>query len=492
MSEFDLYKDIATRTGGDIYVGVVGPVRSGKSTFIKRFMDTVVLENIPDDNARKRANDELPQSADGKSIMTTQPKFVPNEAVRVNIAENIAVNMRMIDCVGYIVEGALGAEEDGKERLVRTPWSDEEMPFKQAAEMGTEKVIKEHSTIGLLVTTDGSICGIPRENYVTAEERVVSELKELKKPFAIILNSATPQSENCIKLKDELSEKYETPVIIKDALNMSKEDIADIMSEVLLEFPLKLVDVIAPKWIQALSADTGIVKELMDILKSVSSEMVKMRDFEKIKAAFDGASYLDIPDSVTVDAGRGRIEVAAKVKPELFLKVLSEECGHDIADDFTLMAYVRFLKNAENEYGKLKNALEQVYATGYGVVTPRRSEMLLEEPEIVKLGGQFGIRLRASAPSLHLIKVDVETEVNPTVGTEQQSGELVEALLDKFGDDKSGIWDTDIFGKSLSELMNDGLSGKLNAMPEEAKTKMRKTITKIVNEGKGGVLCILL
>lgn len=490
--QFDLYKDIATRTGGDIYVGVVGPVRSGKSTFIRRFMDTLVLDNIRDKNSRKRAEDELPQSADGKSIMTTQPKFVPNEAVKVSFADNIAVNMRMIDCVGYIVEGALGAEEGGKDRLVRTPWSDDEIPFKEAAEIGTEKVIKEHSTIGVLVTTDGSITEITRDKYVAAEERVVKELKSLGKPFVIVLNTTSPEKPENKKLQEELSAKYDAPVLVKDALNMSAEDISEIMQAVLLEFPLKLVDVTAPKWIQALSSENGIVKELIKVLREVTADMVKMRDFDKLKAAFAGAEYLDIPDNVIVDAGKGRIEVQIKIKPDLFLKVLSEECGHDISDDFMLMSYIRFLKCAETEYGKLKNALEQVYATGYGVVTPTRTDMLLEEPEPIKQGGQYGIKLKASAPSLHLIRVDVESEVCPIVGTEQQSGELVQSLMDKFGDDKSGIWDTNIFGKSLHELMNDGLTGKLNAMPEEAKIKMRKTITKIVNEGKGGVLCILL
>lgn len=492
MSEFDLYKDIATRTNGDIYVGVVGPVRSGKSTFIKRFMDTLVLDNIADKNAKKRAEDELPQSADGKSIMTTQPKFVPNEAVKVSFSDSLAVNMRMIDCVGYIVDGAVGATEEGRERMVRTPWSDEEMPFAKAAEIGTEKVIREHSTIGILVTTDGSITELPRESYVKAEERVVGELKQLGKPFAIVLNTKAPESGENEKLKDALKEKYGVPVLVKDALNMSAEDISEIMEAVLLEFPLKLIDTDAPKWIQALSPENGIIRELTGILKAISGEMLKMRDYDKLKEAFGGAEFLESPENITVDAGKGRIVVEIKVKPELFFKVLSMECGHDIGDDFMLMAYIRFLKRAETEYGKLKYALEQVYATGYGVVTPSREDMVLEEPVMVKQGGQYGIKLRASAPSLHLIKVDVESEVSPIVGNEQQSGDLVKSMMDMFGEDKSGIWETNIFGKSLNELMNDGLSGKVNAMPEEAKIKMRKTITKIVNEGKGGVLCILL
>lgn len=490
--QFDLYNDIATRTNGDIYVGVVGPVRSGKSTFIKRFMDALVIGNIPDKNARQRAQDELPQSGDGKSIMTTQPNFVPAEAVKVTLSENLKVNMRMIDCVGYLVDGAIGAEENGRERLVRTPWSDEEIPFRKAAETGTEKVIREHSTIGVLVTTDGTITDIPRDNYVSAEERVVAEMKALMKPFVIVLNTALPDSTATESLRRELEKKYDAPVISKDVLNMSESDVSEIMSAVLLEFPLKLIDVTAPRWLQALSRDNGIIKELIDILRKAGAEAFKMRDFAKLKEAFDGAEFFDVPDELNVDAGKGRIEIVLKIKPELFFKVLSMECGHDIEDDFRLMGYIRFLKKAETEYSKMKNALEAVYETGYGIVSPSADEMTVEEPEMFRQGGQYGIRIRATAPSLHIVKVDVGTEVSPVIGSEQQSGEYIETLLGKYENDKEGLLSTNIFGKTLSELMADGLHGKGESMPEEAKVKMRRTITKIVNEGKGGVLCILL
>lgn len=490
--QFDLYNDIATRTGGDIYVGVVGPVRSGKSTFIKRFMDALVIDAIKDKNARKRAVDELPQSGDGKSIMTTQPNFVPSEAVSVTVSDNLNVNIRMIDCVGYVVEGALGAEENGKERLVRTPWTDDEIPFAKAAEIGTEKVIKEHSTIGVVVTTDGTITDIPRDNYVPAEERVVAEMKEIGKPFVILINSAMPESSETARLKAELEKKYDAPVVVKDALNMSEDDVSEIMGAVLSEFPIKLIDVNAPRWIQALSRDNGIVKELVDILKNVGSEMFRMRDVDKIKAAFADSQYFEIGDGASVDAGRGRIELNLKIKPELFFKVLSDECGHEIPDDFTLMSYVRFLKKAETEYSKLKNALDEVYETGYGVVSPTNDDIVVEEPEMFKQGGQYGIKIKASAPSLHLIKVDVRTEVSPIIGTEQQSGRFIDDMLDKYENDRAALLSTNVFGRTLNDLMADGLSVKINEMPDEAKTKMRRTITKIVNEGKGGVLCILL
>lgn len=354
------------------------------------------------------------------------------------------------------------------------------------------KVIKEHSTIGVVVTTDGTITDIPRDNYVPAEERVVAEMKEIGKPFVILINSAMPESSETARLKAELEKKYDAPVVVKDSLNMSEDDVSEIMGAVLSEFPIKLIDVNAPRWIQALSRDNGIVKELVDILKNVGSEMFRMRDVDKIKAAFADSQYFEIGDGASVDAGRGRIELNLKIKPELFFKVLSDECGHEIPDDFTLMSYVRFLKKAETEYSKLKNALDEVYETGYGVVSPTNDDIVVEEPEMFKQGGQYGIKIKASAPSLHLIKVDVRTEVSPIIGTEQQSGRFIDDMLDKYENDRAALLSTNVFGRTLNDMMADGLSVKINEMPDEAKTKMRRTITKIVNEGKGGVLCILL
>lgn len=389
----------------------------------------------------------------------------------------------MIDCVGYVVEGALGAEENGKERLVRTPWTDDEIPFAKAAEIGTEKVIKEHSTIGVVVTTDGTITDIPRDNYVPAEERVVAEMKEIGKPFVILINSAMPESSETARLKAELEKKYDEPVVVKDALNMSEDDVSEIMGAVLSEFPIKLIDVNAPRWIQALSRDNGIVKELVDILKNVGSEMFRMRDVDKIKAAFSDSQYFEIGDGASVDAGRGRIEINLKIKPELFFKVLSDECGHEIPDDFTLMSYVRFLKKAETEYSKLKNALDEVYETGYGVVSPTNDDIVVEEPEMFKQGGQYGIKIKASAPSLHLIKVDVRTEVSPIIGTEQQSGRFIDDMLDKYENDRAALLSTNVFGRTLNDLMADGLSVKSTKCPTKPKRKCaarsRKSSTKV-------------
>jgi stage IV sporulation protein A len=492
MDKFDLYRDIALRTGGDIYVGVVGPVRTGKSTFIKTFMEGLVIDNIADKNKRVRTIDELPQSADGRTIMTTQPKFVPNEAVKVAFSDELSVNMRMIDCVGYLVEGALGHKQDGKERLVRTPWSAEDMPFERAAELGTEKVIREHSTIGVLVTTDGTICELDRSKYIAAEERVVSELKEYGKPFVVVLNSAKPDGEDAQKLRDALAEKYQVPVVAKNVVTMKEADIAEIMESILLEFPIRIIDAIAPRWVQALSIENSIIVELLAKMRQAGDEVLKMKDYSKLDEIFRDCRYMNLPASINLDAGKGRVEITLSIKENLFFNVASEECGVKLENDFELLCYLKQLSCGHNKTAKLMDALKQAEDTGYGVVFPAPDEMVLEEPELVKQGGQYGVKLRASAPSLHIVKVDVETEVSPIVGSEQQSEELVRNLLADFGDNKAGIWQTNIFGKSLSSLVNDGLNNKLCGMPKDAQQKLRRTLQRIINEGRGGVICILL
>lgn len=489
MDKFNLLEDIAKRTGGDIYVGVVGPVRTGKSTFIKRFMQSV-LDNIEDVNERQRAVDELPQSADGKTIMTTQPRFVPNEAVKVSISENMQANVRMIDCVGYLVEGAEGHKSEGKERMVRTPWSEKEMPFEKAAEIGTEKVIRDHSTIAVLVTTDGTIADIPRTNYIAAEERVVGELKSLGKPFIVLLNSKKPQSNEAQKIRGVLEEKYAVPVVAADVLNMSEQDMAGILETVLLEFPIKQIDAVAPKWIQALSVGSDIVKEAIDAVMKVAENAKKMKDYLNFDEAFDGLNYLDPPSNIILDAGQGRVEITLSVKEGLFYDVLSSECNESVKNDFDLFYLLKTLSKAKAKTQKLCDALKQAEETGYGVVVPSIDEMSLDTPEMVKQGGQFGVKLSAKAPSLHIIKVDVETEVSPIVGSEEQSEDLVKSLISNPQNDD--IWDANIFGKTLRGLVNDGLQHKLFAIPADAKEKMQKTLGRIVNEGKGGVLCILL
>ena len=458
MDKFDLYRDIATRTGGDVYVGVVGPVRTGKSTIIKQFMEKLVVGGIENKDVRARAVDEIPQSADGKTIMTTQPKFVPADAVRVVFHDNLAVNMRLIDCVGYMVDGALGGAEDGRERMVRTPWSDEEMPFSEAAALGTDKVIREHSTVAIAVTTDGSFTDLPREAYEPAEERVVEELKLTGKPFVVVLNSARPEAEETEALRSALQEKYGVSVSVVNALAMDEDDIARVMEDILLEFGVRLIDFDLPHWVQALTPDDDVVREILAAVRDMGDRTEKMKDYALADEFFEGKEFWKLPSKVELDAGKGRIYVAVEPKDDVFFKVASRECGMELEDD----------------------------------VLPTMEEMVLEEPEIIRQGQQYGVKLKASAPSLHIMKVDVETEVRPIVGSEQQSSELVDAMLGDFENDKQAIWDTNIFGRSLSSLVADGINNKLMSVPPDAEQKLRKTLGRIVNEGKGGVICILL
>lgn len=492
MDKFDLYRDIASRTGGDIYVGVVGPVRTGKSTLIKQVMQQFVIDGIQNPDEKSRAIDEIPQSADGKTIMTTQPRFVPNEAVKVAIGENLAVNMRLIDCVGYLVDGALGAEEDGKERMVSTPWSDEDMPFSKAAEIGTQKVIKEHSTIALAVTTDGSFSNISRNDYVAAEERVVRELKECGKPFVILLNVADVNSESALALRDELQEKYQTPVIVKNALTMGESDIAEILETILLEFSVKIIDFDLPRWVQALPLDCDVVQELLSCAREMGDGVSKMKDHTAIGAYFSNNEYWQPPKSVDLEAGKGRVHIDLRPKDGVFFKVVSDECGIDVQDDLDLLKELKVLCRGKDKIQRLQDAMEQVETLGYGIVLPTMDEIELQEPQILRQGQQYGVRLKANAPSLHIMKVDVETEVSPIVGSEQQSKDLVDNMLQDFENDKQAIWNTNIFGRSLSTLVADGINNKLHTMPTDAEQKLRKTLGRIVNEGKGGVICILL
>lgn len=491
MDKFDLYRDIASRTGGDIYVGVVGPVRTGKSTLIKQVMQQFVIDGIANPDERSRAIDEIPQSADGKTIMTTQPRFVPNEAVRVSVGENIAVNMRLIDCVGYLVDGALGAQEDGKERMVSTPWSSEDMPFSKAAEIGTQKVIKEHSTIALAVTTDGSFGSISRQDYVKAEERVISELKECKKPFVIVLNVADVNAQSAA-LKDELEKKYDAPVIVKNALTLDENDISEILETILLEFSVKTIDFDLPRWVQALPMDCDVVREIMDRVKNMLGDIDKMRDYDKIDAYFENAEFWKQPSSISLDAGKGRVQVKMATGDDVFFKVASEQCGIDVKDDFDLLCELKTLCKDREKIQKIQSAMEQVETLGYGIVAPTLDEIELKEPEILRQGQQYGVKLSAKAPSLHIMKVDVETEVSPIIGSEQQSKDMVEGMLQDFESDKQAIMNTNIFGRSLSTLVADGINNKLQTVPTDAEQKLRKTLGRIVNEGKGGVICILL
>ncbi len=492
MEQFDIYKDIAERTSGDIYIGVVGPVRAGKSTFISRFMTELVLPKVKSKHVKDRMQDELPQSANGKAIMTTQPKFVPGEAVSITLADKMDVKIRLVDCVGYLIDGATGHMEDGKPRMVNTPWADTAMPFEQAAEIGTQKVIADHSTIGIVMTSDGTIdTELARTAYVDAEERVVNELKELNKPFVVVLNSKVPSSTETVKLAAALSEKYATPVIPVDAINMTESDITSLFREILMEFPLRDIDFCADRWLQALPVDNEIIRELIDKIATLTANMRKMSDFTALSNSFEDSENFLSPELIDIDPGKGKITFSVKPKPELFYRALSSSCGMEIADDFALISKLKDLVHAKREYDKLSQALDDVKRTGYGVVAPSMDDMELAEPEIVRQGSRFGVKLKATAPSLHIMQVDVAAEVSPVMAAEQQSEQTVKNMLASFESPKD-IWETDMFGKSMCTLVNEGLSNKLRAMPDEAQKKMRKTLSRIVNEGKGGVICILL
>lgn len=492
MDKFDLYNDIATRTKGDIYLGVVGPVRTGKSTFIKRFMETLVLPNIADPNEQKRATDEMPQSAAGKIVMTTQPKFVPSDAVKLALQGGMQAKVRLVDCVGFMVEGAEGDKEDGKPRMVRTPWQEEEIPFEKAAEIGTEKVIREHSTIGVLVTQDGSLSDIPRSAFVEAEERAVKEMKSIGKPFVMILNAKDPSSADTEKLRDALSERYGISVVAKNVLKMNENDFAEVLESVLYEFPVKTVDFSIPEWMRALGEESKIMAHLFEAIGEGTQDIRAMKDARKLDSFLENSDYFESARVSYINAANGSVKVDLTAREDLFYKVLSEETGVEINGEYGMMTYVRYLSKAGAAYDKLKSALADVEERGYGVVAPSVDEMVLEEPEIFKQSGRCGVRLKASAPSLHIMKVDVNTEVNPIVGTEQQGEELVKYLLSEFETNKKGIWETNLFGKSLNMLVREEISNKLSGIPEDAQNKVRKTLGKMVNEGRGGMICILL
>ena len=492
MERYDIYKDISTRTGGDIYIGVVGPVRTGKSTFISKFMEKLVIPNINNKFQKQVATDEMPQSADGKIIMTTQPRFIPANGVKVQFKNKTSANIRLVDCVGYMVEGALGHEEDQKPRLVKTPWDSKEIPFEKAAEKGTKKVIEEYSTIGVVVTTDGSFTEIPRKNYISAEERVVKELKQLKKPFVILLNSKNPTSDECVRLSIELEEKYQVPVIAINALEMNQDDISGIVEKILLEFPMYSLNINIPKWMQALPSDSPIILELISKVKERSKDVVKMKDYNILTDLFEESEYFNQIELSELKLGEGSTELKVSPKEGMFYKTISDECGESINDDYELMTYIKTFSQSKNKFAKIKDALYKAEQEGYGVVLPQISEMQLEEPQLVKQNGRYGVKLKASAPSLHIIRVDVATEISPTVGNEKQGEDMVNFLSEKYQDDPSRIWDTNMFGRSLHELMKDGLSEKVMAIPKDAQEKMGKTLTKMVNENRGGMICILL
>ncbi len=492
MEERSIYKDIESRTGGDIYIGVVGPVRTGKSTFIKRFMDTLVLPHIGDDNLRERAIDELPQSAAGRTIMTTEPKFVPENAVPVTLEGNAHLRVRMIDCVGYIVDAAMGYLEEDGERMVHTPWSDAEMPFRQAAELGTEKVIRDHSTIGVLVTTDGSIGDISREEYLRAEERVVAALSETGKPYVILLNTTAPESASSAALASSLSRKYGAPAVPVDCAMMDENTVKGILATVLFEFPVREIHVKIPDWVNGLERENRLRSALFSAVRDSAKDIVKIREVQDAAATLGENEYVERAELSEMDLGTGRADISVQLENGLFYRILSEKSGIEIGGERQLMRCICELAASKDSFDRIGKAYEDVLEKGYGIVMPTMEELSLEEPEIVRQNGKYGIRLKASAPSVHMMRVRTTAEVTPIVGSEQQSEELVTYLLKEFEESPAKIWDSNIFGKSVSDLVNEGLHNKLYRMPEKARLKIGETVEKIINDGCNGLICIIL
>jgi len=492
LEKVDIFKDIAERTGGDIYLGVVGAVRTGKSTFIKKFMELVVLPNIESEAERARAQDELPQSAAGKTIMTTEPKFVPNQAISVHVDEGLEVNIRLVDCVGYTVPGAKGYEDENGPRMISTPWFEEPIPFHEAAEIGTRKVIQEHSTIGVVVTTDGSIGDIPRADYIEAEQRVIDELKEVGKPFIMVVNSSKPHHPETEALREKLAEKYDIPVLAMSVENMRESDVLSVLREALYEFPVLEVNVNLPSWVMVLKEDHWLRENYQEAVKETVKDIKRLRDVDRVVQQFSEFEFIENAGLAGMEMGQGIAEIDLFAPDDLYDEVLKEIVGVEIRGKDHLLELMQDFSHAKQEYDQIADALKMVKQTGYGVAAPSLADMSLDEPEIIRQGSRFGVRLKAVAPSIHMIKVDVESEFAPIIGTEKQSEELVRYLMQDFEDDPLSIWNSDIFGRSLSSIVREGIQGKLSLMPENARYKLKETLERIINEGSGGLIAIIL
>lgn len=492
MEKVDIFKDIAERTGGDIYIGVVGAVRTGKSTFIKKFMELVVIPNIPNEADRVRAQDELPQSAAGRTIMTTEPKFVPNQAVLVKVEEGLEVNVRLVDCVGYTVPGAKGYEDEDGPRMINTPWYEEPIPFHEAAEIGTRKVIQDHSTIGVVITTDGTIGEIPREDFIAAEERVVNELKEVGKPFIMIVNSTRPYHRETQQLRQELEEKYDIPVLAISVENMQEQDVLNVLREALYEFPVLEVNVNLPSWVMVLKENHWLRESYQEAVKETVQDIKRLRDVDRVVQNFTQYDFVEKAALAGMDMGQGIAEIDLHAPGELYDQVLKEIVGVEIRGKDHLLELMQDFAHAKKEYDQIADALAMVKQTGYGIAAPSIEDMTLDEPEIIRQGSRFGVRLKAVAPSIHMIKVDVESEFSPIIGTEKQSEELVRYLMQDFEDDPLAIWNSDIFGRNLNSIVREGIQAKLALMPENARYKLQETLERIINEGSGGLIAIIL
>lgn len=492
LEKVDIFKDIAERTGGDIYLGVVGAVRTGKSTFIKKFMELAVLPHIKNEADRVRAQDELPQSAAGRTIMTTEPKFVPNQAVTVQVEEGLEVNVRLVDCVGYTVPGAKGYEDENGPRMIHTPWYEEPISFHEAAEIGTRKVIQEHSVLGVVITTDGTIGEIPRADYIEAEERVIDELKEVGKPFIMVINSSKPHHADTEALRKELEGKYDIPVLAMSVESMRESDVMSVLREALYEFPVLEVNVNLPSWVMVLREEHWLRTNYQEAVKETVKDIKRLRDVDRVVQQFYEYDFIDNAGLAGVDMGQGVAEIDLFAPDELYDNVLKEIVGVEVRGKDHLLELMQDFADAKREYDQVADALTMVKQTGYGIAAPTLSDMSLDEPEIIRQGSRFGVRLKAVAPSIHMIKVDVESEFSPIIGTEKQSEELVRYLMQDFEDDPLSIWNSDIFGRSLSSLVREGIQGKIAMMPENARYKLKETLERIINEGSGGLIAIIL
>ena len=492
MEERKLYEDIALRTQGDIYIGVVGPVRTGKSTFIKRFMETLVIPGIENVYRRERARDELPQSGSGRTIMTAEPKFVPEEAVSVTVDGSSAFQVRMIDCVGYMVRGAVGQMEGENDRMVTTPWFEHEIPLTEAAEIGTRKVISEHSTVGIVITTDGTITDIPREDYLEPEKRAILELKEQGKPFLVLLNSAEPHAPRAQAIQADIAQRYDVTCRCVNCLELDRETIYSILRDLLYEFPVRQLELFLPAWVDALPQEHTIKQNLFSAIRTGTQSLSRIRDVDGCIQTFSSCQELNGAQIMGIDLGTGIAQAALELPRALFYDTLSQQSGFRVGDDGDLMELLTQLSGVKAAYDKVADALEQVEATGYGIVVPSIESLILEEPEIMKQGGRYGVRLKASAPSIHMIRADIETEVSPIVGGEKQSEDMIRYLLQEYEGDSGKIWEANIFGKSLHELVSEDLNIKLRRMPDDARMKFRETLQRIINEGSGGLICIIL
>ncbi len=492
MDQVSIYEDIALRTGGNIYLGVVGPVRTGKSTFIKRFMETLVLPNVESEYSRERARDELPQSGSGRTIMTAEPKFVPEEAVSVRLSEGVEASVRLIDSVGYMVPGAAGQFDESGERMVSTPWFDHEVTMREAAELGTRKVITDHSTIGIVITTDGSITDIPRSDYLDAERRVIEELKTLNKPFLLLLNSAHPEAEETRELAVSLGEEYDAVCLPINCKTLTEGEIASILKSLLLEFSVTEIGFQLPGWLEALPSENETKQRIFTLLTERAEQIVRLRDARQSGGIFTEPELLESALLTQLEVSSGRVVYTLDCPRSLYYETISRACGLELHDDGELIAFLTRMREIRDDYEQIRDALTSVRETGYGVVLPRADQLRLEEPEIVKQGGKYGVRLKASASSIHMLRANVVTEVSPELGGDDASGEILGFLLQGFNGDVQQLWDSNIFGRPLSELAQEGLEEKIRSMPPKAAGKLQETIQKIINDGGGTLLCIIL